>query len=117
MKKSQETLNVARLALGQLRILKYNEELLKAVVDAQADDWTLSDIGTSEQELRELADGFLVIEAATALGALRQLDGRYSRQLGLLRGSLAKAGKSLEAIGTSEDELVRLGERYREQRI
>lgn len=114
--KSQEKLNVARLAVLQLRVMKYTEAFLKAVVDAQADGWELSEIGTSNDELRQIADAVLVGEAATALGTLRQINGNYGRQLGLLRGSLAKAGKSLDSIGTSEEELVRLGERYREQR-
>ena len=114
--KEQRKLNEARVALGRLRSLDHiHQFLLNPIVDAQADGWTLDEIGTNQEELRAIANGYLMKEAGEALGRLRMITTNYSVPLGIIRGALAKCGLTVEALGTSEDELRQLAELHRQR--
>jgi hypothetical protein len=69
---------------------------------------TLSDIGTSEEELSQLlVDGYAA-EAKKWLGFARNRNDENESSVGYCREYLVKAGKTLSDIGTSEEELAQL---------
>jgi hypothetical protein len=114
--KEQRLLDSARIALGRMREQDFiHQFLLKEVVAAQANGWTLQEIGTNSDELRSIAQGYLMKSAGEALGTMRLVRASYSSLLGTLRGALAQCGKGVEFLGTTEDELRQLGEAHRQR--
>ena len=68
----------------------------------------LKAIGTSEEELRELLFDGYIAEARKWLGYARNRNSDNTSEIGYVRKYISKAGVSLEAIGTSEEELREL---------
>jgi hypothetical protein len=69
---------------------------------------TLSDIGTSEEELSQLLiDGYFAM-ANMWLGFARNRNDDNELNIGYCREYLAKAGKTFSDIGTNEEELSQL---------
>lgn len=72
---------------------------------------SLSDVGTSEEELEALRVKGCKIAARGALKNLRSGTDDYRFNLNRLRRELEKGGLVLSDIGTTEEELARLAER------
>jgi hypothetical protein len=77
----------------------------------RAENITLTDIGTSEEELARLKLLSHKICALDHFNTLRCGAASPEMEVQLLRGHLAAAGLNLQDIGTNEEELTTLSER------